>query len=194
MTDAEKANVEKGQTWRDNDGRLKGRRFLEVLRVDEPFAYCRSFLREFSEDRTLRKETRIHLSRFRSTATGYVLVSEAADRGAEAERIEDTGPTAPRVDPEKVADALGAEPCSERDTIPTNVGKPPIRVKHSKLKRWSEDSPFKSICPACPDGILLMRRKQTPPHELEETDYCVGCGQAVIYEDIARFRIAQKEE
>ena len=69
---------------------------------------------------------------------------------------------------------------------PVNIKKPPIRVKHSDLVRCS-DSIFKSKCTACPKGVLLVRRNPET-HRLEEVDYCVGCGQAFIYLDIARLR------
>lgn len=68
-----------------------------------------------------------------------------------------------------------------------NVGKPPISVRHSKLKRFSEESYFKSICPACPDGVLLVRRNEKT-FDLEKLDLCVACGQAVLYEDIGKLR------
>jgi len=64
-----------------------------------------------------------------------------------------------------------------------NIGKPPIRVRHADLKRCSDESPYKSKCPACPDGILLIYRDQDTL-KLLERDVCVVCGQAFIYEDI----------
>lgn len=76
MTDAKTPNVEKGQIWRCNDSRFDVSRYLEVLRVEGAYAYCRSFVREFGGDRTLRKETRIKLSRFKPTSTGYVRVKD----------------------------------------------------------------------------------------------------------------------
>jgi len=67
-----------------------------------------------------------------------------------------------------------------------NVGKSPIKAKHSDLTRWS-DSDFKSKCPACPDGVLLVRRNEKT-FKLERLDFCVACGQAFIYTDIATLR------
>lgn len=64
-----------------------------------------------------------------------------------------------------------------------NVGKSPVTVLHASLERVSPDSAFKSKCPCCPDGILLMRRN-TKTMELDAIDFCVRCGQAVIYSDI----------
>lgn len=63
----------------------------------------------------------------------------------------------------------------------------PIKVKHSELERASENSRYKSNCPSCPDGVLPVRR-HTLTYELEEMDFCLGCGQAFIYEDIEQVR------
>ena len=68
-----------------------------------------------------------------------------------------------------------------------NFGKPAIRVRHAELRRWSDESPYKSKCPVCPDGILLIRRNQET-FVLEELDFCVVCGQEVVYEDIGDLR------
>lgn len=63
-----------------------------------------------------------------------------------------------------------------------NLHNEPIRVKHSKLKRES-DSPYRSECPACEGGILLMQRDQKTMKLLKE-DRCILCGQLVIYEEM----------
>ncbi len=57
-----------------------------------------------------------------------------------------------------------------------------LKVSHARLQRWSSDSPFKSKCPACPKGILLVCRDQET-FALINTDTCISCGQRVIYKD-----------
>jgi len=74
--------------------------------------------------------------------------------------------------------------------VPENLGKPPIRVRHADLKRWS-DSMYKSVCPACPEGLLRVARNPET-YELEEMDMCVVCGQVFIYEDIAELRTSEE--
>ena len=64
----------------------------------------------------------------------------------------------------------------------SNVGKPPIRVRHEKLKRVG-DSAFRSECPACHRGVLMVRRDQET-YELLKEDYCLLCGQAFVYESV----------
>jgi hypothetical protein len=84
-----------------------------------------------------------------------------------------------------------------------NASKEPIKVLHSALERWG-DSAYKSKCPACKDGILLIYRFKpnvipnreilawvtsngTQPsndlYKLLRHDRCVSCGQQVIYTD-----------
>lgn len=63
-----------------------------------------------------------------------------------------------------------------------NLGKPPIKVKHSELKRV-DDSSYRSVCPVCKDGVLLMRR-DPQTYELLNVDVCILCGQLFIYEEM----------
>jgi len=63
-----------------------------------------------------------------------------------------------------------------------NLNKPPITVKHSELKRVS-NSPYRSECPICKKGVLLMQRDQKT-FKLLNKDRCILCGQLVIYEEI----------
>lgn len=64
----------------------------------------------------------------------------------------------------------------------------PIRVKHSELSRPAEaENKYVSVCPSCPDGLLLLRR-DIKTLELLELDLCIGCGQEFLYEDIAQLR------
>jgi hypothetical protein len=66
---------------------------------------------------------------------------------------------------------------------PRNVRNPPIHVNHSELKRWgSGESPYRSVCPVCETGPLLVCRDQTT-FLLINVDRCLDCGQTVIYND-----------
>lgn len=60
--------VKPGQVWKDNDWRMTYDRRVTIDRVDATYAYgtCSG------------RKTRILLSRFKPTSTGYVLVQEAA--------------------------------------------------------------------------------------------------------------------
>jgi hypothetical protein len=69
-----------------------------------------------------------------------------------------------------------------------NSNNAPIKVKHADLTRASADSPFKSKCPACPTGLLLVYR-DPKTWELEAVDRCVSCGQLFIYDDIDCLRL-----
>ena len=72
-----------------------------------------------------------------------------------------------------------------------NMELPPIKVKHADLERFDDRSPFKSVCPKCKDGVLLMRRDQKTLTLLAE-DNCVACGRPFIYTDIEDLRKAEK--
>ena len=63
-----------------------------------------------------------------------------------------------------------------------NINKKPITVKHADLKRVG-DSMFKSTCPICKDGILLVRRDNNT-FQITSEDRCILCGQAFVYEDL----------
>jgi hypothetical protein len=64
---------------------------------------------------------------------------------------------------------------------------PTIHVKFYSLERYSEEANFKSFCPTCNNGILLMGRDFVTG-ELLPSDCCVQCGQVVIYDDIEEVR------
>ena len=63
----------------------------------------------------------------------------------------------------------------------------PITVRHADLERDSEESAYKSKRPECKIGILAMRR-DLQTYQLQALDFCLGCGQAFIYEDIEKLR------
>lgn len=64
---------------------------------------------------------------------------------------------------------------------PPNLNKTLIRVAHDELERW-DDGAYKSKCPACEEGLLLVRRDHKTL-ELERLDQCVSCGQQFYYTD-----------
>lgn len=61
-----------------------------------------------------------------------------------------------------------------------NIGRDPLHVRHEDLQRVSE-SPFRSWCPVCDAGILLVGRLGK---WLKRADRCTLCGQLVIYGDV----------
>lgn len=72
-----------------------------------------------------------------------------------------------------------------------NVNKPPIRIRHADLVRSSPDSLYRSKCPACPDGALLVQRNPETI-AIEEVDFCVACAQTFVYTDIDQLRRAHE--
>lgn len=66
---------------------------------------------------------------------------------------------------------------------PENYEKPPIHIKHSELEPTG-DSPFRSKCPTCQHGVLLVSRDRRTL-ELVPIDMCVLCGRRFIYDDFA---------
>jgi len=60
-----------------------------------------------------------------------------------------------------------------------NTQNAPVRVDHKLLKRESS-SPFRSECPVCNKGYLLVRREGIC---LLREDCCIRCGQRFIYEN-----------
>lgn len=65
---------------------------------------------------------------------------------------------------------------------PKKVEERILRVSHARLQRVSSESAFRSRCPACEKGILLVCRDQET-FAIINTDCCVLCGQRVIYTD-----------
>lgn len=61
---------------------------------------------------------------------------------------------------------------------------PPIEVRHSLLSRATTESAYRSVCPSCHHGILLVRRDELTM-KLQRDDRCISCGQAVRYLDAA---------
>lgn len=65
-----------------------------------------------------------------------------------------------------------------------NYHKEPLEVEHKKLTRASEESNFRSKCPECGEGYLLVQRDQLYPFYIRTTDNCILCGRRFIYTDI----------
>ena len=75
-----------------------------------------------------------------------------------------------------------------KDKFLSNKGSPVKRVRHSELERFDPvGSLFKSVCPECQDGILLVQRN-LETLELEGIDNCIHCGQTFVYVDIEDMR------
>lgn len=68
-----------------------------------------------------------------------------------------------------------------------NVNADTIEIRHADLRRCSKESAYRSWCPACSDGILLVGRDQSSLQLLEH-DRCITCGQLVHYLDIDALR------
>jgi hypothetical protein len=64
--------------------------------------------------------------------------------------------------------------------VAENIDESPVNVRHEDLKRTG-DSPFRSWCPVCDEGILLVGRIGK---WLKRADRCTLCGQLVIYRDV----------
>jgi hypothetical protein len=75
----------------------------------------------------------------------------------------------------------------EAKNLPLNIKKPPIQVFHKNLMRLSETSYYKSVCPVCEKGTLLVERDLNTLI-LQEYDYCNSCGQHFQYMDIQEMR------
>jgi hypothetical protein len=62
-----------------------------------------------------------------------------------------------------------------------NSSKPIIVVSHAKLTRF-DDSPFRSECPVCKDGMLPVHRNNYT-FKIDRRDHCIACGQRFEYLD-----------
>lgn len=71
---------------------------------------------------------------------------------------------------------------TKKPTAFQNAGKDLLPVLHSTLKRFSNESAYKSICPACKQGVLLIRRNDKT-FTLERMDICTFCVQFIWYRD-----------
>lgn len=67
-----------------------------------------------------------------------------------------------------------------------NKNEPVREVRHADLTRVG-DSAYRSECPACDEGILLVAREPNT-FVLMELDHCIICAQRFRYTDIADMR------
>jgi len=65
---------------------------------------------------------------------------------------------------------------------PANLKAPLKHVQHANLRRFNEESEYKSLCPVCEAGVLLVGRDQETL-QLVRYDRCTHCAQAFIYDD-----------
>jgi len=68
----------------------------------------------------------------------------------------------------------------------SNLLKSILEIPHMELERYG-NSIYKSVCPVCHKGLLLVRRHQETLI-FEEYDSCVLCGQRIRYLDINNLR------
>ena len=68
---------------------------------------------------------------------------------------------------------------TDKSDTQANFFQPTIRVFHHNLKREDEESIYKSSCPICALGILLVGRDQKTLL-LRDWDRCILCGQALV--------------
>jgi hypothetical protein len=71
-----------------------------------------------------------------------------------------------------------------------NYLKEPCHVTHSKLQR-ADSSHYRSICPDCVKGVLLVGR-DPKTFELLAEDNCILCARRFIYTDIEELRALEK--
>jgi len=83
----------------------------------------------------------------------------------------------PKLEPQYFTDGTST------DAPKNNLKEEPILVAHSELERFSETSIYKSICPKCKEGLLLVTRNQDTL-KIRKDDMCVLCGQRFIYTDV----------
>jgi uncharacterized protein (DUF983 family) len=72
---------------------------------------------------------------------------------------------------------------SDQYLVGKNAKTPVKKVKHSDLIRAGHGD-YKSICPACDKGLLLMVRDPNRGFKLMAEDHCMLCGQRYEYTDI----------
>lgn len=63
-----------------------------------------------------------------------------------------------------------------------NIHAPPIEVMHEGLRRLDDESSYKSCCPVCAKGVMLLSRSLAS-RTLQRFERCTLCGQAFWYMD-----------
>jgi len=74
-----------------------------------------------------------------------------------------------------------------KEIVGSNLYNNPISVKHAELERVGDNSIFRSVCPVCKEGMLMVRR-DSKTFKLMPEDNCILCGQEVFYADIDELR------
>lgn len=69
------------------------------------------------------------------------------------------------------------------EKVKFNASLPLLPVKHQSLERV-DGSIFRSKCPSCTDGKLMMKRISHKCLYLSKEDMCISCGRRFIYTDI----------
>lgn len=72
-------------------------------------------------------------------------------------------------------------------SIARNIYAKPIRIPHAELERADDVSVYRSVCPVCHVGLLLVQRDQETL-QLLAGDNCTLCGQPIVYTDIESMR------
>jgi uncharacterized protein (DUF983 family) len=72
------------------------------------------------------------------------------------------------------------------DIVGKNINEPIKKIKHSELLRTG-DSAYRSACPECEEGTLLVMRDPNT-FQLSPVDRCLLCGQTFEYVDIKEMR------
>ena len=67
-----------------------------------------------------------------------------------------------------------------------NLYNPIVEIYHAHLIRANDDSVFRSRCPFCTTGTLLVMR--CSDGILSDIDRCISCGQMVKYKDMEEIR------
>jgi len=64
-----------------------------------------------------------------------------------------------------------------------NHAKPVQKVTHAELRQVFSDSPFRTWCPTCEKGLLLVNRFSMEDPRISALDRCTLCGQQFWYTD-----------
>jgi hypothetical protein len=67
--------------------------------------------------------------------------------------------------------------------IGENLKAKALVLSHASLERTNDESAYKSNCPVCKIGVLLVQRDLQEPLHLMNYDRCSMCAQAVVYTD-----------
>lgn len=59
------------------------------------------------------------------------------------------------------------------------INEPVLELEYATLERATDESAYRSICPICLHGVLLVRRNDDM--RLSNHDNCILCGQRVHY-------------